>query len=47
MKTDKLVGDKKFAKRDTSYSSFWLFNKEADMNSEHFKDSFVNFCNAY
>src|SRR6056297_2442261 len=43
MKTDKLVGDKKFAKRDTSYSSFWLYNREADMNSEHFKDSFVNF----
>src|SRR6056297_3005308 len=44
-KTDKLTGDKKFAKRDTSYSSFWLYNKDADMNSEHFKDSFVNFYN--
>lgn len=44
-KTDKLTGDKKFAKRDTSYSSFWLYNKEADENSEHFKDSFVNFYN--
>lgn len=36
---------KKFAKNDTSYSSFWLFNKDRDMNSEHFKDSFVNFYN--
>jgi DNA modification methylase len=44
-KTDKLTGNKKFAKRDTSYSSFWLYNKEADENSEHFKDSFVNFYN--
>ena len=42
-KTDKLNEKKDFAKRDTSYSSFWLYNKEADMNSEHFKDSFVNF----
>jgi len=42
-KTDKLTGDKKFAKRDTSYSSFWLYNRERDINSEHFKDSFVNF----
>lgn len=40
---DKLVGDKDFAKNDTSYSSFWLFNKERDINSVHFKDSFVNF----
>jgi DNA modification methylase len=44
-KTDKLIGDKKFAKRDTSYSSFWLYNREADENSEHFRDSFVNFYN--
>jgi len=44
-KTDKLTGDKKFAKRDTSYSSFWLYNREADENSEHFRDSFVNFYN--
>lgn len=44
-KNDKLIGDKKFAKCDTSYSSFWLFNKERDLNSEHFKDSFVNFYN--
>jgi len=44
-KNDKLNGKKKFAKRDTSYSSFWLYNKESDENSEHFKDSFVNFYN--
>lgn len=44
-KTDKLGKPKKFAKNDTSYSSFWLYNKERDMNSEHFKDSFVNFYN--
>jgi len=42
-KTDKLCQTKKFAKGDTSYSSFWLYNRERDMNSEHFKDSFVNF----
>ena len=42
-KKDKLTGNKKFAKCDTSYSSFWLYNKERDINSEHFKDSFVNF----
>lgn len=42
-KTDKLNGDKDFSKRDTSYSSFWLYNREADINSKHFKDSFVNF----
>lgn len=40
-----LGNDKKFAIKDTSYSSFWLYNREADMNSEHFKDSFVNFYN--
>jgi DNA modification methylase len=44
-KSDKLLQGKKFAKNDTSYSSFWLFNKERDINSEHFKDSFVNFYN--
>lgn len=39
-----LLGEEKiFAKNDTSYSSFWLFNKERDINSLHFKDSFVNF----
>jgi len=42
-KDDKLSKDKKFAKGDTSYSSFWLYNRERDVNSEHFKDSFVNF----
>lgn len=40
---DGLTGDKDFAQKDTSYSSFWLFNKERDINSVHFKDSFVNF----
>ncbi len=44
-KTDKLMQNKLFAKRDTSYSSFWLYNTRADMQSEHFKDSFVNFYN--
>jgi DNA modification methylase len=42
-KSDLLGKDKDFAKKDTSYSSFWLFNKERDINSVHFKDSFVNF----
>jgi DNA modification methylase len=42
-KTNLLGKEKKFAAKDTSYSSFWLYNREADMNSEHFKDSFVNF----
>lgn len=42
-KYDKLTGDKDFATKDTSYSSFWLFNKERDINSVHFRDSFVNF----
>jgi DNA modification methylase len=42
-RSDKLIGDKSFATRDTSYSSFWLFNKEKDIKSQHFKDSFVNF----
>lgn len=42
-KSDLLLQDKMFAVRDTSYSSFWLFNTRADMQSEHFKDSFVNF----
>jgi len=42
-KNDLLGKDKIFAKRDTSYSSFWLYNKYNDMNSEHLKDSFVNF----
>lgn len=45
MKTDLLGKDKQFAKRDTSYSSFWLYNKDKDLNSEHFKDSFVNYYN--
>ena len=41
-----LLGNKKaYAKGDTSYSSFWLFNVHRDMNSEHFKDSFTNFYN--
>jgi DNA modification methylase len=39
-----LLGEKKvFAKLDTSYSSFWLYNRERDMLSEHFRDKFVNF----
>jgi DNA modification methylase len=42
-KYDKLAKEKKYSKRDTSYSSFWLYNREADMNSEAFKDKFVNF----
>lgn len=43
--SDKFVGnpDKKFATRDTSYSSIWLFNKELDLNSVDLKDKFVNF----
>ena len=44
-KKNTIQKDKKFAPRDTSYSSFWLYNKEKDLNSEHFKDSFVNFYN--
>lgn len=43
--SDKLKRSKKFSKRDTSYSSFWLYNREADEQSQHFKDSFVNFYN--
>jgi DNA modification methylase len=42
-KNNLLGKDKVFAKRDTSYSSFWLYNKELDVSSQHFKDSFVNF----
>lgn len=42
-KDDKLCQNKKFAKGDTSYSSFWLYNRERDVNSDHFRDSFVNF----
>lgn len=43
VKTDKLMQNKDFAKRDTSYCSFWLYNNERDINSQHFKDKFVNF----
>ena len=39
----KLCQGKNFGFKDTSYSSFWLFNKERDLNSLHLKDSFVNF----
>lgn len=42
-KTDKLSKDKVYAKGDTSFSSFWLYNHEKDIMSKHFKDSFVNF----
>jgi len=44
-KNDKLCKYKPFGKNDTSYSSFWLYNKERDINSEHFKDTFVNYYN--
>lgn len=44
-KTDKLMQGKKYAKGDTSYSSFWLYNKERDIDSEAFKDTFVDFYN--
>lgn len=44
-KTDQLMQGKKFAKGDTSYSSFWLYNKERDIQSEAFKDTFVDFYN--
>jgi DNA modification methylase len=45
--SDKFVSnpDKKFARKDTSYSSIWLFNKELDINSVDLKDKFVNFYN--
>lgn len=35
--------NKKFARKDTSFSSFWLLNKELDLNSIDLKDKFVNF----
>jgi len=44
-KTDLLSQDKKFAKGDTSYSSFWLYNRERDMKTEFFRDTFVDFYN--
>jgi len=42
-KNDKLGLKKQYAKKDTSYSSFWLYNREAEM--EVLKDTFVNFYN--
>jgi len=42
-KSDKLSQGKDFAFKDTSYSSFWLYNKDRDISSEHLKDKFVNF----
>ena len=44
-KCDLLDMGKDFASKDTSYSSFWLYNKDRDINSEHLKDKFVNFYN--
>jgi len=40
-KSDKLGKKKKFAKNDTSYSSFWLYNKDNDILSDDFKDKIV------
>ena len=42
-KADLLSIEKDFAFKDTSYSSFWLYNKNRDIDSEHLKDTFVNF----
>lgn len=42
-KQDKLSLKKKFAINDTSYSSFWLYNTKRDIESDDFKDKFVNF----
>jgi DNA modification methylase len=42
-KSDLLNQKKAFAKKDTSYSSFWLYNRDRDVLSEHFKDKFVNY----
>jgi len=42
-KSNLLSQDKDFGSKDTSYSSFWMFNKQRDIKSLHLKDSFVNF----
>jgi DNA modification methylase len=42
-RNDLLGLPKEFARKDTSYSSFWLYNRENDLNSEHLRDRFVNF----
>ena len=42
-KADLLSIEKDFAFKDTSYSSFWLYNQNRDIDSEHLKDTFVNF----
>lgn len=35
--------EKKYGRKDTSYSSVWLFNKETDLKSIDLRDKFVNF----
>lgn len=35
------LGNKKFGKLDTSYTSFWLYNKERDILSQDFQDKIV------
>jgi len=40
-----LSGEKDFASKDTSYSSFWLYNQNRDIDSQHLRDTFVNFYN--
>jgi DNA modification methylase len=39
---DRLCINKKFAKNDTSYTSFWLYNKDNDILSEDFKDKIIH-----
>lgn len=42
-KDDMLCQEKDYATKDTSYSSFWYYNSDRDINSKSFKDNFVNF----